>query len=239
MASTPNPTPPTAPRLKTFASVVAPATKGPSSKAYRRPATVTGSTGTYVGPKTDKHLKVQVDEKFTQDEVRQAVMTATDSPTEKIVVETLTRSAKNYAMSYRVKVQELRADHAANLLRTELWPSGMVVSNWSGPWQPLKQKSSLKIFVGNLHESAHPATIVDRIKSIYEAAGVGIATASSEKFVGKKTSTRQNLVVTVQSTNPGITLEPIQQAKLQGKVPQGIFIRLYGEPQKNVGQTWE
>ena len=228
---------------KTFAAAVAAPSeeefKTVAPKARRKTTTVTGSSGDYVGPKSDKYLKVQVDQNFTQEKVQQAVVTATGCESTSITVEPLTKIAKNYAMSYRVKIEAIRVDHAANLLQTHLWPSGMVVSNWTGLWLPLKQRKSLKLFVGNLHESAHPATIVDRVKTLFENAGVPIASATSEKFVGKKVSTRQNLIVTLEAQNPGITLEPIQEAKLKGKVPPGIFIRVYGETAQNGGQTWE
>ena len=86
-----------------------------------RSATVTGTTGEYIGRKTDRCLKIQVGESFSQKKVTEAVIQATGSSEDKITVEPLNASSRNYAMSYRIRVQALRVD--LNLLNPELWPS--------------------------------------------------------------------------------------------------------------------
>ena len=85
-----------------------------------------------------------MEDTFTQAQVLQAVIKATQSGQENITVEPLNSSSRDYAMSYRIKVNALRAD--LNLIDADMWPSGMVVSRWIGQWYTLKQSRRSPIF---------------------------------------------------------------------------------------------
>ena len=218
-----NPAKATSSRPRSFSAIV-----GGSSGPRLRSTTVTGSTGAYVGPKTDKFLKIHVGESYGANEVKKAVQAATKTEEGAVTVENLSRSAKNYAMSYRVKVSAMRADIAAELLQRDLWPAGMSVSEWKGAWQPLVKHSQLKVFVGNLSKTASANEVADKIKSIYEKASIEITSVSVEQFVGKKeNSSCQNLIVSLQATKPGISMEPIQAAKMAALIPPRVFDRRY------------
>ena len=196
--------------------------------------TVTGTSGSvYVGRKTEKRIKVQVGSNFSSDQVSDAVAKATNSSTDKILVEPLEGST----MAYRVKIQEVRVD--LNLLKPELWPKGMVVSQWKGPWYPLKPRTSIKVFVGNLSQEAKPEWIAQRLRNIYTAAGVKIESAEAVKFTGKRESTCLNLIVSLKAESPGISMEPVQRERASGKLPSRLFIRKFTEHKEDhPGETW-
>ena len=207
--------------------------------ARGRSATVTGTTGGYVGPKVDRALKIQVGDSYSSEQVKEAVQKATKTETHQVTVEPLATSARNYAISYRVRVTAMRADISDSLLKTDLWPAGMEVSEWRGRWLPLRKHETIKIFVGNVSRLTNGSTIAEKIKSIYETAGTQIQSATSELFVGKKeTSKCQNFVVTLHAQTAGITMEPLHVAKMKGQVPVGIFVRMYGERVARDPPTW-
>ena len=226
--------PATVTKPRSFSTVVA------GKKARKsRSGTVTGSTGSYVGPMIDKMFKIQVGDSYGIENVKQAVKSATKVEESSILVESLAKSARDYSMAYRVKVTAMRADLASNLLKTDLWPAGMAVSPWAGAWTPLKKHSTVKIFVGNLSLTSNPSEIAQKVREIYEASGVEIEGASAEKFEGKKeTKTCQNLVITLQSKSPGICMEPIQTAKRDGKIPIRLFVRRYRETAVATPPSW-
>ena len=222
-----------APKKQSFREILG------ATNASRPKSTVTGTVGEYIGAKVDRTLKIQVGESYTSEKVLQAVQAATKCEEGQLTIEALAKVARNYSISYRVRIKAMRADLAAALLETTLWPAGMQVTQWKGPWQPLRKYNSIKLFIGNINKSTEPAVIADKIKGIYEKAGVEIESSTAEAFVGKKESTNcQNLVVTVNSTKPGITMEPIQAAKMDGTVPAGIFVRMYGERHTPTAPTW-
>ena len=196
--------------------------------------TVTGTLGsTYVGRKVEKHIKILVGRNFSADQVSDAVTKAAKSSKDKILVEPLESST----MAYRVKIQEARAD--LNLLKPDLWPTGMVVSRWKGPWYPLKPKSTIKIFVGNLSKEAKPEWIAQRVKNIYTAAGVNIEKADAVKFTGKRESKCLNLVISLEASSPGISMEPVQKERAKGNLPTRLFIRKFVEHTKDHSEeTW-
>ena len=164
-------------------------------------------------------------------------MSASKSPRENIVVEPMNGAGKDFAMAYRIKISNVRAD--VDLLVPGLWPTGMVVAKWKGPWYQLKPKTSIKVFVGNLSTNAKPSWIAQRLQKIYTDAGVDISSASAEVFKGKKESNCLNLVVTLNAAKPGITMEPIQQARINGLVPPRLYVRKFGDLRESKpGETW-
>ena len=212
------------------------------SQSRSRAHTVTGSAGDYVGPKTDKGLKIMVGDGFTQDKVVEAVKQAAKVELNQVEIEELATSVKNYSLSYRVKIKAMRKDHAKTLLTSDFWPTGMQVTEWNRPWRPLRKQREIKVFVGNVRMSANQADVAEKIRAIYEASNVRVETALAEPFVGKKekseNANHQNLVVTVTAVEEGINMDPIQVAKEKGSIPAGIFVRRYNQRQPLSPPEW-
>ena len=216
-------------------------TVAPKSQSRARAQTVTGSAGSYVGPKIDKGLKIMVGDEFAQEQVVAAVTKAATVQTSQVQVEELATSMKNYALSYRVKITAMRKDHAKSLLTSELWPAGMQVTEWNRPWRPLRKHQEIKVFVGNVRRSTTHQAVADKLKGIYEAANIQITTALAEPFVGKKDqkdANHQNMVITLTAEKEGISMDPIQVAKANGKIPAGIFVRRYNQRQPLTPPEW-
>ena len=227
------PKPATAKPAKRFSEIL-----GGSSNQRSRSKTVTGSTGPYVGAKMDKFLKVEVGDSYSSDEVQNAIASATEVQKSEITVEALSHSAKNYSMSYRVKVLAVRADLAGSLLTTATWPAGMKMSEWRGAWRPLRVYDTIKVFVGNVRSDMTAEAVAEKIKQVYEESSVEILTATV--FTGKKATptTHQNFVVEVTAKSKGITMEAVQTAKASGKIPAGIFVRRWGEQPSRTPPSW-
>ena len=227
---------PNAPSVDPPPSKVVKKSQKPRQGAKRH--TITGNSGNvYVGRKVLKCLKVRVGKKFSAEEVTKAVLRATGVTADKVLVEAMDGSDKEFSMAYRIKITEVRAD--LDLLVPSLWPSGMIVAKWKGPWYPMKPKSSIRIFVGNLNPEAKPEWIAQRLANIYGSAGVEINRSSAEKFEGKKKSSCLNLIVSLTSAKPGITMEPIQRERAAGRLPPRLFIRKFVEQrEKSPLETW-
>ena len=213
--------------------------KSQKPRQHAKSRTITGNSGNvYVGRKVEKCLKVRVGDKFSIEQVTDTVLKATGSSSDKVLVEPMDGTGKDCSMAYRIKVKEVRAD--LDLLVPSLWPSGMVVAKWKGPWYPIKPKSTIKIFVGNLDPKARPEWIAQRLENIYGSAGVIINRSSAEKFEGKKQSSCLNVIVSLTSAKAGISMEPIQRARAAGRVPATVFIRKFVEQRrKSPLETWE
>ena len=199
-----------------------------------------GSAPNPVSKKMDKFLKVEVGDINSSDEVQTAVASATEVQKSEITVEALSHSAKNYSMSYRVKVLAVRADLAGSLLTTATWPAGMKVSEWRGAWRPLRVYDTIKVFVGNVRSDMTAEAVAEKIKQVYEESSVEILTATATVFTGKKATptTHQNFVVEVTAKSKGITMEAVQTAKASGKIPAGIFVRRWGEQPSRTPPSW-
>ena len=154
---------------------------------------------------------------------------------DKVVVEEMNSSSRNYANAYRCTAKEVTQPIATQMMKDPTcWPSGVMVEKWLGRRTPMIKRRTIKIFVGNLSSESSEESVALKIRQIYEKHNVQIETASAIKFVGKKTVEQvncnvKNFIATIQATEMGIDMEPIRLAIQSGEIPTSLYIRRYNE----------
>lgn len=208
------------------------------SRSRNRPKskTLVGTTGTtYMGLKDDVCLKLQMAKSISLQDVKNIVASAGQITPDKVAVEELNSSSRNYANAYRCTAKEVTQPIAVQMVKDpSCWPSGVIVEKWLGRRTPIIKRQTIKIFVGNLGSESSEESVAQKIQKIYEKHNVQIQSASAIKFVGKKTVEQingnvKNFIATIQATKEGIDMEPIRLAIQAGEIPTSLYIRRYNE----------
>ena len=196
----------------------------------------------YNGPRQDKHLKLVVSDSMTLEEVKKAVENASGADYKEIETELVSNNPRSYSSTYRTRIKGLRFDRHRDLLLPSSWPSGMHVCEWRGAWRPLAKFEKIRLFVGNLSTDMAHDKVERNLKAIYEHAGCKITSVSSEKFNGKRTKSADdqclNLIVTLNASSTGISMEPVWSAVADNKIPANLYVRQWLDRTKNRAVTW-
>ena len=199
--------------------------------------------GEYKGPKRDRQLKLVVASSVKLDDVRTAIESASAVGQKQVEIELVCKNPLSYSCTYRARIRQVRIDKLKQLLSPESWPSGMKVSEWRGIWKPLARFDDIKIFVGNLCTDMAHDRVEQNIQSLYEQAGFSITDISSKKFIGNRHSTDSrkgclNLIVTLKASSKGVSMEPIWNAMVAGKIPAKLYIRQWIDRDEDRTARW-